>query len=98
MAYNKKVKEINAKYMQNSQVRVPLNWLKSDFEGRVKPAILSTKTPISTYIKNAVNEKMIRDGLCRPLHRRGHRESLRHPDRRQPRASEQEVRRGARTG
>ena len=66
MAYNEKIKETNAKYMKDSQVRVPLNWLKSDFEGRVKPAILSTGIAVSTYIKDAVNEKMIREGLCRP--------------------------------
>lgn len=66
MTYNDKTKKYTTKYMQNKQVRVPLNWLKSDYEGRVKPAILSTGIPVGTYIKDAVNEKMIRDGLCRP--------------------------------
>ncbi len=43
---------------------MPLNWLKEDFENRVRPAIQKTGKPISTFIKDAVNEKLIREGLC----------------------------------
>lgn len=66
MSYSDKAKEYNAKYMKDKQVRVPLNWLKEDFENRVRPAIQKTGVPISTFIKDAVNEKMVREGMCLP--------------------------------
>lgn len=66
MTYTDKSKEYSTKYMKDKQLRVPLNWLKEDFENRVKPAILSSGIPVSTFIKDAVNEKLIRDGLVPP--------------------------------
>jgi hypothetical protein len=65
MSYDKD-KEYIAKYLKDKQIRVPLNWLKEDFENRVRPAIQKTGKPISTFIKDAVNEKLIREGLCLP--------------------------------
>ena len=66
MTYNDKSKEYSTKYMKDKQLRVPLNWLKEDFENRVKPAIQRSGIPVSTFIKDAVNEKLIRDGLVPP--------------------------------
>ncbi len=63
MAYNEKVKVQNMKYMEEKQLRVPLNWLKEDFEKRVKPAIKKSGMPVATFIKTAVNEKIDRDEL-----------------------------------
>ncbi len=63
MAYNEKVKVQNMKYMEEKQLRVPLNWLKEDFEKRVKPAIKRSGMPVATFIKAAVNEKIDRDEL-----------------------------------
>ncbi len=63
MAYNEKVKVQNMKYMEEKQLRVPLNWLKEDFEKRVKPAIKRSGMPVATFIKTAVNEKIDRDEL-----------------------------------
>ena len=63
MAYNEKIKEQNIKYMKNKQQRVPLNWIKEDYEQRVKPAIERSGMPIATFIKAAVNEKIEREGL-----------------------------------
>lgn len=63
MVYNEKVKVQNMKYMKKKQLRVPLNWLKEDFEKRVKPAIKKSGMPVATFIKTAVNEKIDRDEL-----------------------------------
>ena len=63
MAYNEKVKVQNMKYMEEKQLRVPLNWLKEDFEKRVKPAIKRSGMPVATFIKTAVNEKIDRDEI-----------------------------------
>ena len=68
MAYNEKVKTQNMKYMEEKQLRVPLNWLKEDFEKRVKPAIKSSGMPVATFIKSAVNEKIDRDELDNTKH------------------------------
>lgn len=61
MAYNEKIKNNNLKYFKDKQKRVSLNWLKEDFEGRIEPEIRKTGKPISTYIKEAVEEKIARD-------------------------------------
>lgn len=61
--YNEKKKERDLKTFKNTQKRVPLNWQKDDFENRVKPAIKRSGLPVSTFIKQAVNEKIKRDCL-----------------------------------
>lgn len=66
MTYSDKGKGYSMKYMKDKQLRVPLNWLKEDFENRVRPAIQRTGVPVSTFIKDAVNEKLVRDGLIPP--------------------------------
>ena len=61
MAYNEKIKNNNLKYFKDKQKRVSLNWLKEDFESRIEPENRKTGKPISTYIKEAVEEKIARD-------------------------------------
>lgn len=63
MAYSENIKNNNLKYMAEKQKRVALNWLKEDFENRIEPAIQKTGKPVSTFIKEAVEEKLIRDRL-----------------------------------
>ena len=65
MAYSENIKNSNLKYFKNKQKRVALNWLKEDFESRIEPAIQKTGKPVSTFIKEAVEEKLIRDGLSK---------------------------------
>ena len=63
MAYSEKVKIQNMKYIAENQHRIGINWLKEDFEKRVRPAIKKSGMPVATFIKTAVNEKIDRDEL-----------------------------------
>jgi predicted nucleotidyltransferase len=63
MAYNESLKTANLKYYKNNQKRVALNWLRYDYEKRIEPAIEKSGKPISTFIKEAVEEKLLRDNL-----------------------------------
>lgn len=63
MAYSENVKKNNLRYFKDKQKRIALNWLKEDFENRIEPAIQKTGKPVSTFIKEAVEEKLKRDGL-----------------------------------
>lgn len=64
MAYDQKAKEQSIKYIKNNQKRIQINWLKSDFETRVEPAIEKTGKKVGTFFKEAVEEKLEREGLC----------------------------------
>lgn len=63
MVYSENIKNNNLKYMAEKQKRVSLNWLKEDFENRIEPAIQKTEKPVSTFIKEAVVEKLERENL-----------------------------------
>lgn len=63
MAYSESLKNTNLKYFKNNQRRIALNWLKDDYEMRIAPAIKRSGMPTSTFIKEAVEEKLIRDSL-----------------------------------
>lgn len=63
MAYNESIKNTNLKYFKKSQRRISLNWLKDDYEERIAPALKRSGKPISTFIKEAVEEKLVRDAL-----------------------------------
>lgn len=62
MAYNENAKNSNLKYFKDKQKRVSLNWLKDDFENRIEPAIRKSGKPTATFIKEAVEEKLRKDG------------------------------------
>ena len=63
MAYTESLKDTNLKYFKNNQRRIALNWLKDDYEKRVAPAIKRSGKPTSTFIKEAIEEKLVRDSL-----------------------------------
>ena len=63
MAYNESIKKTNLKYFKKNQRRISLNWLKDDYEKRIAPAIKRSGKPTSTFIKEAVEEKLVRDAL-----------------------------------
>lgn len=65
MAYNESLKNTNLKYFKKSQRRIALNWLKDDYEKRIAPAIKRSGKATSTFIKEAVEEKLIRDSLLK---------------------------------
>lgn len=50
-------------YRKEKLKRVEIHWLKEDFESKIQPAILKTGKPINTFIKEAVREKIEREGL-----------------------------------
>ena len=56
-------KEYDLQYIKEKQKRIPVNWLKEDFEHRIAPAIERTGKPVSTFFKEAVEEKLMRDHL-----------------------------------
>ncbi len=60
MAYNEKIKNNNAKYLKANQRRIAINWLKKDYENKIEPAIKRSGLPVSTFIKEAVREKIAR--------------------------------------
>lgn len=61
--YNESSKKRTLKYMSGKQKRVSLNWLKEDYDNRIKPAIDKSGLPVSTFIKEAVEEKILNEGL-----------------------------------
>ena len=63
MAYDEPHKKATLKYIKEKQVRTEICWLRHDFETYIKPAIESTGKPAGTFIKEAVIEKIKRDGL-----------------------------------
>ena len=63
MAYSESLRNTNLKYFKNNQRRIALNWLKDDYEKRIAPAIKRSGKPTSTFIKEAVEEKLVRDAL-----------------------------------
>lgn len=63
MAYTESLKKTNLKYFKNSQKRIALNWIKDDYERRIAPAIKRSGKPTSTFIKEAIEEKLVKDGL-----------------------------------
>ncbi len=66
MAYSENIKNNNARYIKASQHRVAINWLKKDFDNKIAPAIKRSEMPVSTFIKEAVREKIARDCLDIP--------------------------------
>lgn len=62
MTYTNSSKQATTKYLKDKQKRVPLNWKKSDYEEIIEPAIKRTGKPVSTFIKEAVEEKLKREG------------------------------------
>lgn len=57
----KKKMEYDTRYIKENQRRIYINWLKSDFEANIEPEIRKLGMPISTFIKEAVREKIYRD-------------------------------------
>ena len=63
MAYNETKKKADLKYMKAHQKRVSLNWIQPEFDEVIAPAIQKSGLPVSTFIKQAVREKLERENL-----------------------------------
>ena len=62
MTYTNSSKNATIKYLKDKQKRVSLNWKKSEYEEIIEPAIKHSGKSVSTFIKEAVKEKLKREG------------------------------------
>lgn len=60
MAYSEKQNEYNKKYVKEKQKQVVIKYRKEDWENCILPNIKETGLPVAAYIKEAINEKIIR--------------------------------------
>ncbi len=63
MPYDEVAKKATLKYKKEKQHPVSLSYKQEDFEQRIQPAIEKSGLPVATFIKQAVDEKIERDGL-----------------------------------
>ncbi len=63
MAYNEISKKATMKYMKEKMKIINLRIKKSDYEQFIQPAIERSGMPVATFIKQAIDEKIKRDGL-----------------------------------
>lgn len=63
MGYDEIAKKATIKYLKEKQKRVDLKYKLDEYENRIKPAIEKSGLPTATFIKQAVDEKIKRDGL-----------------------------------
>lgn len=63
MAYSKEQMVRSIKYVKEHQKQVVVKYKNEEFESRIRPAVEKSGMPMATFIKQAVNEKILRDGL-----------------------------------
>ncbi len=63
MAYDKNSKTATMKYIKEKQQEVKIRFRKEDYEQRILPAIKKSGMATATFIKQAIDEKIIRDDL-----------------------------------
>ncbi len=65
MAYDETAKKATLKYIKDKQQRLYVNYKKEDYYARIQPAIEKSGLPVATFIKQAIDEKINRDGLLK---------------------------------
>lgn len=63
MAYNEIAKNATIKYIKDKQQRLEIKYKKEEYDQRIRPAIERSGLPTATFIKQAIDEKIDRDGL-----------------------------------
>ena len=63
MAYDDVARKATVKYIKEKQRQITIRYQKDDFENRIKPAIDRSGMKLTTFIKQAVDEKIERDQL-----------------------------------
>lgn len=63
MAYNESSKKATLKYMREKVKVINIRFKKEDYDKDILPAINKTGLPVATFVKQAIEEKIIRDGL-----------------------------------
>lgn len=63
MTYNANKKNATMKYLKDKTQQIVVRYKKDEYDSRIKPAIDASGMPQSTFIKQAIDEKIERDGL-----------------------------------
>jgi hypothetical protein len=63
MAYNEVSKKATMKYIKEKMQQFTIRFTKSDYDERIKPGIEKSGLKPTTFIKQAIYEKIERDGL-----------------------------------
>ena len=61
MAYNVNQKTSTIKYIREKQQEIKIRFKKSEFEEFVMPAVKESGLPVATFVKQAINEKILSD-------------------------------------
>ncbi len=61
MAYNETAKKATMKYIKDKMQQFTIRFKKDDYENRIKPAIEASGLAPTTFIKQAIDEKIERD-------------------------------------
>ena len=64
MSYDEAAKQRTLKYRKKSQHTVSLAYKQDEYDNDIAPAIKKSGKPVATFIKEAVREKIDRDGLA----------------------------------
>lgn len=64
MAYNEISKKATMKYIKEKMQQFTIRFTKSDYDERIKPAIEKSGLKPTTFIKQAIEEKIARDGIA----------------------------------
>lgn len=62
MTYNPKYNKQNYKYRSKKYKRIGVDFEKEYYENALAPAVAASGVSMSAYIKQAVTEKMVREG------------------------------------
>ena len=61
MAYSVNQKTSTIKYIREKQQEIKIRYKKSEFDEYVMPAIKESGLPVATFVKQAINEKILSD-------------------------------------
>ncbi len=64
MAYNEAAKKATMKYIKEKMQQLTIRFNKSDYNERIKPAIEKSGLKPTTFIKQAIDEKIERDSIA----------------------------------
>ena len=64
MAYNEQAKKATLKYIKDKMQQFTIRFKQSDYDERIKPAIEASGLKPTTYIKQAIDEKIARDSVA----------------------------------
>lgn len=62
--YSDKRKQASLKYRGEKQRQIALSYKKEEYESIIEPAIKKSGKPVATFIKEAIKEKIQREGLA----------------------------------